>query len=47
MKLERVSPEVKNETGMVDEEEELRNWANLREYQMAFARAGVFMSEFG
>jgi hypothetical protein len=47
MKLERVSPGLKNETGEVDEEEELRNWADLRQYQMAFAQAGGFLTEIG
>jgi hypothetical protein len=48
MKLERISPgilENGSADGMVDEEEELRNWADLREYQMRFAQAGGFLSE--
>jgi hypothetical protein len=47
MRLERVSPAVKAESGEVDEEEELRNWADLREYQMQFMQAGGFMNEIG
>jgi len=47
MRLERVSPAVKAEGGEVDEEEELRNWADLREYQMQFMQAGGFMNEIG
>lgn len=47
MKLERVSPAIKAESGEVDEEEELRNWADLREYQMQFMQAGGFMNEIG
>jgi len=47
MKLERISPAVKDESGEVDEEEELRNWADLREYQMQFMQAGGFMNEMG
>jgi hypothetical protein len=45
VKLERVSPSVKSDGGEVDEEEELRNWADLREYQMQFAQRGGFMNE--
>ncbi|KAH9208577.1 hypothetical protein DL95DRAFT_395158 [Leptodontidium sp. 2 PMI_412] len=47
MKLERISPGCRSESGdgQVDEEEELRNWADLREYQLRFAQAGGFMSE--
>ncbi|KUJ15108.1 uncharacterized protein LY89DRAFT_671495 [Mollisia scopiformis] len=47
MKLERVSPGLVDNgvNGAVDEEEELRNWADLREYQMRFAQAGGFLSE--
>lgn len=47
MKLERISPGLRSESadGLADEEEELRNWADLREYQMRFAQAGGFMSE--
>ncbi|KAK2626211.1 hypothetical protein QTJ16_004473 [Diplocarpon rosae] len=48
MKLERISPACRSENGdglgFVDEEEELRNWADLREYQMRFVQAGGFMS---
>jgi hypothetical protein len=47
MKLERVSPGLKNETGEIDEEEELRHWADLRQYQLAFMQAGGFMTEIG
>ncbi|KAF4629089.1 hypothetical protein G7Y89_g9063 [Cudoniella acicularis] len=47
MKLERVSPGIKTETGEIDEEEELRNWADLREYQLRFAQAGGFINEIG
>ncbi|CZT50772.1 uncharacterized protein RSE6_11819 [Rhynchosporium secalis] len=49
MKLERISPGLRSESdngdGVVDEEEELRNWADLREYQLRFAQAGGFMAE--
>lgn len=47
MKLERISPGCRSENGdgQVDEEEELRNWADLREYQLRFAQAGGFMSD--
>jgi hypothetical protein len=46
MKLEKVSPGrgSPNTDGVVDEEEELRHWADLREYQMRFAQAGGFFS---
>ncbi|KAG0647082.1 Quinic acid utilization activator [Hyphodiscus hymeniophilus] len=45
MKLERISPGNRNESadGVIDEEEELRNWADLREYQMRFAQSGGFL----
>ena len=46
MRLERVSPggvRSASADGMVDEEEELRNWADLREYQMRFAQSGGFL----
>lgn len=45
MKLERISPGGANESqdGAVDEEEELRSWADLREQQMRFAQSGGFM----
>jgi len=29
-----------------DEEEELRNWADLREFQNRFASSGGFLNEF-
>lgn len=47
MKLERISPGLRSDSadGVVDEEEELRNWADLREYQMRFAQAGGFLNE--
>lgn len=47
MKLERISPGIRSDSadGIIDEEEELRNWADLREYQMKFAQAGGFLSE--
>ncbi|CAG8961272.1 hypothetical protein HYFRA_00013551 [Hymenoscyphus fraxineus] len=45
MRLERVSPGVKSETGEVTDEEELRAWADMRENQMRFAQAGGFLSE--
>jgi hypothetical protein len=47
IKLERASPGLKNETGEIDEEEELRHWADIRQYQLAFMRAGGFMTEIG
>lgn len=51
MKLERISPPLKSENGMeerswnkeANEEEELRNWADLREFQERFARSGGFL----
>jgi hypothetical protein len=45
MKLERISPGVQSENvdGLADEEEDLRNWADLREYQMRFAQSGGFL----
>lgn len=47
MKLERVSPSGRSASadGMVDEEEELRNWADLREHQMRFAQSGGFFAD--
>jgi hypothetical protein len=47
MKLERVSVGQHDGSAAVDEEEELRNWADLREYQVRFAQAGGFMNEIG
>jgi hypothetical protein len=45
MKLERISPGLHspNADGSVNEEEELRNWADLREHQMRFAQSGGFL----
>jgi hypothetical protein len=45
MKLERISPGLRSRSadGQYDEEEELRNWADLREYQMRFAQSGGFL----
>jgi len=49
MKLERVSPTSVGQTEsgdtIEDEEEELRHWADLREYQTRFAQAGGFLNE--
>ena len=51
MKLERVGPsQLGNSEGGVigaddQEEEELRHWADLREYQSRFAQKGGFLSE--
>lgn len=45
MRLERVSPGIKSESGVVTDEEELRAWADMRENQMRFAQAGGFLSE--
>ena len=47
MKLERVSPGSRSDPGdgIMDEEEELRTWADLREYQIRFVQAGGFMNE--
>ncbi|KAF7876706.1 hypothetical protein EAF04_001790 [Stromatinia cepivora] len=48
MKLERASPGAarsESADGMVDEEEELSNWADLREYQTRFAQSGGFLNE--
>lgn len=43
MELEKTGPRVSNDSGdVVDEEEELRAWADLREYQMRFVQAGGF-----
>lgn len=45
MKLERFSPSsLPGEAGS-DDEEQLRHWADLREYQIRFAQAGGFLSE--
>ena len=40
VRLERVSPANSDPDGPEDEETELRNWADLREYQMRFAQQG-------
>ena len=47
MKLERISPAVRGDNGNLieDEEEELRDWADLREYQMRFAQSGGFLGD--
>lgn len=48
MKLERISPSHNyGERAGTDEEEEeeLRHWADLREFQERFARNGGFLSE--
>lgn len=42
MKLERVSPGRSSGEEWEDEEEELRNWADLREFQTRFLSAGGF-----
>jgi hypothetical protein len=49
MKLERTSPGFRDNSvdGVVNEDEELSHWADMREYQMKFAQAGGFMSEMG
>lgn len=48
MKLERSSPSGARSAsadGVIDEEEELSNWADLREYQTRFAQSGGFLNE--
>ncbi|KAB8293301.1 hypothetical protein EYC80_007630 [Monilinia laxa] len=48
MKLERSSPggaRSASADGVIDEEEELSNWADLREYQTRFAQSGGFLNE--
>lgn len=48
MKLERSSPSAarsESADGVIDEEEELSNWADLREYQTRFAQSGGFLNE--
>jgi len=47
MRLERISPNTCSENGdlAAGEEEELRNWADIREYQMKFAQSGGFLFE--
>jgi hypothetical protein len=44
MKLERVAPPSTNEGWIDDEEEELSNWTDLREFQARFAKHGGFFS---
>lgn len=46
MKLERASPSLQMNSGEMrdGEEEELRNWADLREYQLRFLNAGGFLN---
>jgi hypothetical protein len=48
MKLERVSPPMNPaDSGYAEnEEEELRNWADLREFQNRFVSSGGFLTEF-
>ena len=46
MKLERVSPGGGASGNEVDaEEEELRHWADLREYQLRFLQSGGFFND--
>jgi hypothetical protein len=46
MKLERIAPTGRSDGGEAeDEEDQLRNWADLREYQTKFAQSGGFLSE--
>jgi hypothetical protein len=47
MRLERIGPGACSENGdlAAGEEEELRNWADIREYQMKFAQSGGFLFE--
>jgi hypothetical protein len=47
MRLERISPGERSNSadGFVDEEEELRSWADLREYQMRFVQSGGFLAD--
>ena len=47
MKLERISPGPRADSRdpAEVEEEELRNWADLRENQLQFLKAGGFLSE--
>jgi hypothetical protein len=40
MRLERVSPSNSDTDQPEDDEQGLRNWADLREYQMKFAQQG-------
>jgi hypothetical protein len=48
MKLERITPSTGiGESGYeANEEEELRNWADLREFQNRFVERGGFVNEF-
>jgi hypothetical protein len=39
-KLERVSPEASDPSGALDEESELRLWADLRDHQLRFQEQG-------
>ena len=47
MRLERIAPDACSENGdlVAGEEEELRNWADIREHQMKFAQSGGFLFE--
>jgi len=47
MKLERTNPSLNGENGHLQdaEEEELRNWADLREHQMRFLQSGGFLND--
>ncbi len=47
MRLERISPGIRDGSvdGPEDEEEALRKWADIREYQMRFMQAGGFLNE--
>ena len=47
LKLERASPSLQTGEGEIRdiEEEELRNWADLREYQLRFLNSGGFLHD--